>query len=332
MLPDLFTLAAGIAILLGGGELVVRGAASLARGLGISPLVIGLTVIAFGTSAPELAVNVGAALSNSGGLSFGNVFGSNMANIGLIVGLVAVISPIPIQHILIRRELPMMLLATAAACVLAFDLNGWAMQSEYGRTEGAILLLFFIVFLYYTMGDLARQRNGAHNGDESHIVSLPSEKDAPTPHIQRDIAMSVIGLAGLVLGANLTVDGAMGVARAFEVPEVIIGLTCISIGTSLPELIASLTAIRHGYTDMALGGVVGSNIFNTLLVAGITAMVHPMTIPPGGLADLSATVLLSLTLTLTASTHSHRIIRYEGATLMLAYFLYIGYRTAFIPG
>ncbi len=315
---------------------MVRGASSLARGLGISPLAIGLTVVAFGTSAPELAVNVGAALSETGALSFGNIFGSNMANIGLIVGRVATLNPLPIDSIVIRRELPMMLLATAAAAVLAFDAELAGHKSVYERGDGLILLLFFFIFIYYTVGDLVRQREmGRPMASEAAaalaataLEDLEDEGEVePEPSIRRDLFLSIIGLAGLVGGAELTVNSSVALARAFEVPEVLIGLTLVSVGTSLPELAAALIALRHGKSDIAVGGVVGSNIFNTLLICGVTSVVEPMEIPDGGYYDLAATAVLSLLLTVSASTNLRRIIRIEGVGLLTVYLSYVAWRS-----
>jgi cation:H+ antiporter len=330
MLLDLTLLIAGLAILVAGGEALVKGATQLARNLGVSPLIIGLTIVAFGTSAPELAVNVGAALSDTGALSFGNIFGSNMANIGLIIGLVAIINPIPIRSILIRRELPMMLLATTAAIILAIDDQLGGARSIYMRGDGLILLLFFFVFLYYTIGDLLRNRNGAGSElDESGsgLIEIPDENEPANPSLARNLGLSVLGLVGLIGGAHLTVIGAVDVARLFEIPEVIIGLTLVAVGTSLPELVAAISAMRHGRTDMAVGSVVGSNIFNTLLVAGTTATIRPMEIPPHGQLDLWATAILSLAFTLTASTHRNIIIRYEGLGLLIMYLSYLTWRS-----
>jgi len=326
---DFLILIAGLTVLIGGGEVVIRGASSLARGLGVSPLAVGLTVVAFGTSAPELAVNVNAALRDTGALSFGNVFGSNMANIGLIVGLVAMIQPIPIHNIVIRRELPMMLLATAAAIIMAFDVQLGGARDAYLRGDGIILLLFFVIFLYYTIGDLLRPRDltrahGDSGGDT--LFELELEDDPEDPWIARDLILVAIGLTALIGGAHLTVVSAVDLARAFDVPEVVIGLTMISVGTSLPELVAAVTAVRKGKSDMAVGTVVGSNIFNILLVAGVTCAIRPMQIPPGGRIDLAACALLSLTFTLMASTHHRLIIRYEGATLLAIYLAYMTWR------
>lgn len=343
MLIDLLLLALGLGILVIGGEAMVRGASALALALGISPLAIGLTVVAFGTSAPELAVNVGAAMSDSGALSFGNIFGSNMANIGLIVGLIAVIAPLPIHSIVIRRELPMMLLATAAAAILALDQTFGGEVNYYQRGDGMILLLFFVVFLYYTVGDLLRRRNHSRGDTESSessesdeseehasLIEIPSEDDVGTRSAVVNAGIALFGLAALVAGAEITVHSAVGLARTLAIPEVVIGLTLVSIGTSLPELATALIAVRHKNTDMAVGSVVGSNIFNTLLVCGVTATISPMPIPPGGRFDLAATAVLALMLTLTSTTHRRIIIRYEGLLLLATYLGYVIWRSIWL--
>jgi cation:H+ antiporter len=331
MWTELALLALGLTILLGGGELLVRSAAQLARALGVSTLTIGLTVVAFGTSAPELFVNVRAALADTGALSFGNIFGSNMANIGLIVGMTAFLSPLPIQSIVTRRELPMLLLATVAFAIMGFDTDLGGPSDTISRGDGLILLLFFIVFLYYTVGDLSRQRaQGIRDEDLSPLLAaadIPAEDDDARSHVARDVILTLVGLVALSWGASLTVDSAVALAHIFEVPEVIIGLTLVSIGTSLPELVAAIMAVRNKAVDMAVGGIVGSNIFNTLLIGGVTATIEPMEFPESAHFDLAATAVLTLALMFTSNTHRRVIIRYEGAALFVIYIAYISLRT-----
>ncbi len=340
MLIDLLKTVGGMTILLFAGDLMVRGASSLARSLGVSPLAVGLTVVAFGTSAPELAVSIGAALNGSGTLAFGNIFGSNLANIGLVIGLSALIRPLPIDGLVTRRELPMMLLAVAAASVLASDALLGKNVSQFSRSDGLILLLFFVVFIYYTVGDLIAQRSEQtraecedrsraetdENGvaQESGVSELAGPANYP-PY--RDFLRVVFGLAGLLLGAQFTVGGGVAIARAFGVPEVVVGLTMISVGTSLPELVTTLAAVRRGELAIAVGVVVGSNIFNVLLVCGLTAAIMPIEIPEHGLIDIAVTALLSVALFLTARTHSRLILRWEGAGLLMAYLSYILWRS-----
>jgi len=334
MLSHLAIGGAGIVILVCGGELLVKGAAALARSVGISPLIVGLTVVAFGTSAPELAVSVQAALTDSGTLAFGNIFGSNMANIGLIIGLAAVLHPLPIDHLVIRRELPMMLLALAAAMAMAFDVDLGERRDAYVRSDGLVLLLFFFVFIYYTLGDLGKRRANA-NGTESHgvasIWAAGVRQPEGTGRILTNVLLIVVGLAGLICGANLVVSGGVGAARAMGVPEVVVGLTLIAIGTSLPELAATLSAVRRNNIGLAVGGVVGSNIFNTLLITGIASTINPMPIPVWGHVDLAATAILSLSLFFVARTHNQRIIRYEGLSLLILWGVYVVVRSFYFP-
>ena len=319
---NILLLGFGLALLVGGGEALVRGASSLARSLGVSSLTIGLTVIAFGTSAPELAVNVLAALRGNTSISFGNIIGSNMANIGLIVASTALLQPVWVRRQVVGRELPMMLLATAAAGVLAFDVFLRGERSDvYDRGDGLTLILFFLVFVYYTLGDLRRQRSS----------NAPPNRDAGAPNARparRSAAFVALGLLGLCVGAELTVRGAVGVARSLGISEVVIGLTVVAIGTSLPELVASLIATVRGEVDLAIGNVIGSNIFNLLLVAGLTATVRPIAVPDGGHADLGAMAALSVLLVLVSMSHSRRIIRLEAGGLFLVYAVYLVARSA----
>ncbi|MFP6638805.1 MAG: calcium/sodium antiporter [Myxococcota bacterium] len=333
MLIHILLLVVGLVFLVAGGEMLVKGASSMARSLGISNLAVGMTVVAFGTSAPELAVNIGAALGDTGGLAFGNIFGSTMANIGLVVGLVAIIQPIPIKSVLIRRELPMMLLALTAASVMAFDVQLGGTKNAFLRPDGLILLLFFVVFLYYSAGDLRRQRalSKVPVGDASlpdeNLVKLAQEGTEESGSLLRNSLLTGFGLIVLIGGAQLTVEAAVNLARALQVNEELIGLTMIAVGTSLPELVAAISSVRHGKADMAVGSVVGSNIFNVLLVAGVTSTIRPMPIPAYGQVDLVATGVLALIFTLAAYTNKHRILRSEGVLLMVIYLAYMTWRT-----
>lgn len=320
MTGDLLILALGMALLLLGGELLVRGAARLARLLGVSPLAVGLTIVAFGTSAPELAVNLLAAIRGSGGLSFGNIVGSNLANIGLIFGLVALFRPIPVQDVVVRREIPMMMLATAAAMGMAFDHLLTGRPTWFDRGDGFVLLLFFVVFIYYTLGDFLRGRS----------TGLAPDLDLPSPSegsVMWNFGLIAIGLVLLTFGADLAVRGAVGMARFLGVPEVIIGLTVLAIGTSLPELAATVTAVFRGQSALAVGNVVGSNIFNLLLVGGLTALVHPVPIPEGATFDLVVLAVLSGLLWMVSMTQGHQILRIEGALLLGIYLTYLIIRT-----
>jgi cation:H+ antiporter len=323
MTLDLLLLVVGLAFLMLGGETVVRGATGLARDVGVSPLVIGLTVVAFGTSAPELAVNVIAVSQGAGAISFGNIMGSNMANIGLIVGCTALIRPIEIKGVVVTRELPMMLLATMATIAMGSDVFLRGRQEDvYDLEDGLLLLMFFLVFLYYTVGDFLQQRAG--NGGNG----LPVLVGEPAGSIWRHALLTIFGLAALIGGADVTVKAAVDVARTFGVPEEVIGLTVLAVGTSLPELVASLTAMLRGHAGLAIGNVVGSNIFNLLLVLGVTSLVGRVPVPPGGHLDLAVVFLFSLILLLVSRTGKRRIIRTEAVVLLLLYFGYLTLRSS----
>jgi cation:H+ antiporter len=332
MAMEILLLAVGLAVLMVGGETVVRGATGLARALGVSPLVIGLTVVAFGTSAPEMAVNVIAAWRDSSAISFGNIIGSNMANIGLIVGCTAFVRPIQITGVVIAREIPMMLLATAAVVIMGFDsvLGGGHSKDVYDHGDGLLLLLLFLVFLYYTVGDFVKQRsrNGRRSGDIQNKEIDAGDAGDAAGGAGKNLAITVFGLVALVGGARVTVGAAVDVARTFGVPEEIIGLTVLAVGTSLPELVASVVATVRGYTGLAIGNIVGSNIFNLLLVLGVTSLVAHIEVPPGGWWDLAMVSLFSLILFLVSMTNNRKIIRTEACVLLILYFGYLYARSA----
>lgn len=333
MLIDLLLLTVGIALLLAGGEFMVRGAAALAKAFGVSSLIIGLTVVAFGTSAPELAINMIAALNGNGDISFGNIIGSNIANIGLILGITALVRPLAIHSSVITRELPMMLLATAAAVIMGLDHLLRGTVSYYDRTDGLLLLLLFCIFIHYTVSEVLRQRR---------FKSDPLFKDAEEHACDEDcgntvlnIFFTVAGMAALVGGGRLTVDAAVSLAVAFQVPKVLIGLTLVALGTSLPELVTSIIATYRGQTDIAIGNVVGSNIFNLLFVMGLSSTTRAIPIPTTGAFDLAVMAFLSLLLLPFTITHKKRIVRWEGAVLLtiyLAYTAWITYSMGFAGG
>lgn len=327
MFIALLSVAAGLMILVGGADLFVRGASALARSLGVSPLAIGLTVVAFGTSAPELAVNLSAALGGRTGVAFGNVTGSNIANVGLILGLSALVKPLAVHLSVISREIPMMALAAVVVLVLAADralaggAGGAGGGDVIGRADGIVLLLVFGVFLYYTVSDAICHRSATILAPAAETV-VPS---LPQPSRGRGLLLTIAGLVGVVAGGMLTVDGAVKVATTFGVPQVVIGLTLVAVGTSLPELATSIVAARNGQSDMAVGNVVGSNIFNSLFVLGTTATASHVPVPAGGIMDLWVAAGLSLVL-LPIALRQRKITRAEGAALLAAYLAYTGWR------
>ncbi len=318
MILDLLMLVLGLALLIGGGEALVRGAAGLAARLGIGPVVIGLTVVAFGTSTPELVVNLSAAARGDSAIGFGNIVGSNIANLGLLLAITAIAYPVVIHRSIVTREVPMMLLASVATIVLGINRLSEDGDDRFSRGDGVMLLLLFGVFLYYTLGDALRQR------DTDAFANASVHATEPLRHIQGLKAAALIlgGMALLIGGGEVTVRGAVGFAEALGLSQVIIGLTLVAVGTSLPELATSIIAARRGQTDIAVGNIVGSNIFNLLFIWGLTVTIAPTAVPAGGHIDMLvmagfAAVLLPLAWT------QHRLSRLEGAALFTAYVGYI---------
>jgi len=281
-------------------------------------------VVAFGTSAPELAVNVTAAIADQPDLSFGNIVGSNLANIGLVVGCCGLIRALPIRSVVVAREIPMMLLATVAIIVMAADqlIDGEAPLLDRG--DGILMLLFFSVFLYYTVGGLLRQRT-EHPVFEDLITSeLPGV--SPGVAFARDSLITLAGFGALLYGADFTVEGASALARRFDVPEVVIGIAVVAVGTSLPELAAGVMATLRGHMELAIGNVVGSNIFNLLLVLAVTVCIRPLEVPKYGMLDLGFAAGLSVALLVVSLTNYRRILRAEAALLLAGYVAYVAWR------
>ena len=299
-------------LLLGGGDALVRGAAGIARGFGISPMVVGLTVVAFGTSAPELVVNLIAAVRGSSGISFGNVIGSNFANIGLVLGVAALVSPLTVKGEVIAREIPFMVLATVATVIVVLDVPLRGTTAVIDRSDGLILLVLFTVFLYAAVREVLRQRAQ----DDALLEEAKDVTLGTRPSTTVQVLLVVGGLAGLVVGGQLLVGSAIALAMAAGVSETVIGLTVVAIGTSAPELATTLLAVRRGETDIAVGNVVGSNLFNLLLVLALTAIVKPVDVPAGGTIDLAFLLFASVVLLPFAMTGQRRVSRLEGSFLL----------------
>ena len=308
-MPDLAVLISGIVVLYFGAEWLVRGASRLASSLGVSPIVVGLTVVSLGTSAPELVVCLVAALQGNPGLAIGNVMGSNLANIGLILGLTSLVHPLEVKHRVVWREMPVMLLITFAIYPIAFD-------RVLSRMDGFMLLLVLLAYLVWVF------RSG--HPDEiksSHGLrdSMATSEEAASLLNLKDIGHVALGSAFLVLGGYCIVKGAVEVASALGISEVIIGLTVVAIGTSLPELATSLVAAMRQEVDIAVGNIIGSNIFNLTAIFGTTAIVRPIMIPETVLSrELAGVVFMSLLL-LPILRNGWQIKRWEGALLLTAY-------------
>ena len=317
----------GLIFLVGGAQVMIRGATALAKVFHAPPVVIGLTIVAFGTSAPELVVNCTAAISRQTELAFGNVVGSCTLNLGWVLAITALVKPIKVERSIISREIPMMLLATAAFFVLAADriLNG-APENMLTRGNGVVLLLLFGVFLYYTIASILLAPKKVQEVDPflEEIKDALERRKALSK--SASLAMTIGGLAALVMGGRLTVYAAVKMATAMGVPEFLIGLTIISFGTTLPELVTGILAARRGEGDIAIGNVVGSNIFNLLFIGGTVSIIHPISVPRGGIADLLVLTTLSA-LALPIAIRGPRIVtRSEGFFLLLLYLSYLAWR------
>ncbi len=304
----------GFVLLVLGGELLVRGAVSLARRLGVSPLVIGLTLVGFGTSTPELVTSLQAALAGAPGLVVGNVVGSNIANTLLILGVAAVIAPVTATAAAFRRDGSVMVVATLL-CLWVVLLG------DVGRLAGAG---FVVLLVAYLAGTYAIERRAADAAAALHAAEAETARPAPGGPLLA-LASLLAGLVLVVLGARLLVTGAVDLAMRLGVSETVVGLTIVAVGTSLPELVTSATAALRGQSDVAFGNVVGSNIYNILGILGLTALVEPVAVPRE-IAALDIWVMLAATAVLLVVTLTGwRVNRLEGGILLGAYGLYIGF-------
>jgi cation:H+ antiporter len=306
----LVLLVAGLALLIAGAEVLVRGASALAIAAGISPLVVGLTIVAYGTSAPELAVGVQAGLNGEPDIALGNVVGSNVFNVLFVLGICAIFAPLVVRQELVRRDVPVMIGVSVGLLLLALD-------GSLSRIEGIGLLVGVVLYSTWLI-------RGSRNAPDEHAAGTPPPAAIPVP---LNIALVVAGLAMLVLGGRWLVDGAVEIAEVLGLSEVIIGLTVVAIGTSLPEVATSLVAIRRGERDLAVGNVVGSNIFNILLIVGATAIVTsggidvPSSLVRFDLPVMTAVAVACLPIFFTGCSISRR----EGSLFLAYYFAYTLY-------
>lgn len=307
----------GLVLLLLAGDLLVRGAVALAVRMGISPLIIGLTVVAFGTSAPELMISVEAALGGLPGIAIGNVVGSNIANVLLVLGIPAIIYPICCDQSGLRRNVLMMVGATIIFIAFAF-------QGAYNFTNGFVMVLLLAGFLAYS-GWRAMAQEDAEETSLEEVEGIPSGKP-------RMIIYIVLGLIGLPLGANLLISGASDIAHAFGVSDAVIGLTVVAIGTSLPELATTVVAAMRKQTDVAIGNVIGSNLFNILAIMGITAMVAEVPVPDHFLT-FDLWIMFGTALLIVPFALMHKpVTRRMGIGFVVAYVAYIIFLLAHNPG
>jgi cation:H+ antiporter len=318
MLGNAFEVIVGLLFLIWGADRFVHGAAATARNLGIPPLLIGLTIVAMATSAPEILVSVVASLRGEPDLAIGNAIGSNIANVGLVLGVVALLRPVELKSATLRREMPALLAVTLLTVSLFLD-------SYLGRVDGLVLLAGLVIVMIWLI------RLGMRS---SASDPLQAEFDAEIPkHMSMRVAVFwlVVGIVTLLLGARWMVDGAIDIAKILGVSEVVIGITMVALATSIPELAVSVVSAFRGEYGLAIGNIVGSNIFNLLAVIGVAAVIQPAVLPPSVLS-LHIFVMVAFTLVLFAMTYEYegrgKITRVEGLALIAAYLAYQGYVVA----
>ena len=322
-------LVVGFVLLVKGADYFVEGASSIAESLKIPSLIIGLTIVAFGTSAPEAAVSITAAISGQNGMAMGNVIGSNIFNLLMVVGVSAMIKPLVVEKSVRIKEFPFLILISLLTFVIIGDqFFGGTSVNQLSRGDGLVLLMFFAVFMYSLIMSALNSRNQALESQKAN----PNEKitveiDAPveTMPISKAIIFSIGGIIAIVLGGQVVVNAATGIAKSFGVSDQLIGLTIVAIGTSLPELVTSIIAATKGESDIALGNVIGSNMFNILFVLGASAAISPIAIDPKLFVD--CLFMIGVTVLGYVFTVARKDInRVEGAILTA---LYIGY-TAYL--
>ncbi|MEG0318331.1 MAG: calcium/sodium antiporter, partial [Niameybacter sp.] len=287
-------------------------ASSIAKTLKVPALIIGLTIVAFGTSAPELAVSITSAMKGQNGIAVGNVVGSNIFNILMVIGVSAILCPLAVKKSILIKEFPFTILAGIALFIMAIDtVLGSGQVNMLSRTDGLMLLIFFGIFMYYLI-EVALQARAS--GEDEEIEGMP---------LWKSIVFSIGGIAGIVWGGDVVVDSATNIALAWGMSETLVGLTIIAVGTSLPELVTSIVAARKGESDIALGNVIGSCIFNVFLILGVSAIINPIELSGAIFTDMF--IMVVITFVTYIFSLSKRISRVEGGILVASYVAYMAY-------
>ena len=321
ILIDSLAILAGFGLLIWSADLFVDGASATARNLGVSPLIIGLTIVGFGTSAPEMLVASIAAYGGNPGLAVGNAIGSNITNIALVLGATAVIVPLSVHSSILKREYPLLIAATLLACVLMFTDNALS------TVDGILMLvLLFTLMSWIVFQALKQKKINTENNLQADPLGTEFDQEIPSDMpMKKAVFLLFIGMLILLISSKLLVWGAINIATSFGVSDLIIGLTIVAIGTSLPELAASIASARKGEHDIALGNVIGSNMFNTLGVLGITALVKPAELADGVL-DRDLPLMVTLTVIMFIMAFGRRgagqITRAEGSLLLAIFIAY----------
>lgn len=307
---DYLWLLIGFILLIKGADYFVEGASSIAKRFRIPTLIIGLTIVAFGTSAPEAAVSITSALKGHNEIAIGNIVGSNIFNLLFVVGIAAMICPLHVKRSMILKEFPFTVLSCVVLLIMAQDkLFEGNLKQVLSRGDGFILLLFFGIFMYYLIEVAITARGEA--GEEIEAMSLG-----------KSILYTLGGIVGIVIGGQLVVDAASAIALSLGMSQNLVGLTIVAVGTSLPELVTSIVAARKGESDIALGNVIGSNLFNVFFILGISALIHPITVNVSVIVDSIFLLIVTLVTYLFAATKK-RINRIEGSILVIVYIAYM---------
>ena len=317
-MPSLLGIVAGLALLIVGGGLLVTGASQLASRFGVSPMIVGLTIVGFGTSAPELVVNIIGGLRGESALAFGNVIGSNISNLALVLGAAAMLQSIEIEGSVIRREVPLLLLITTIMTVMALDNVLEGGTARIGVSDAVVLLLLFSLFVYVTVQDVVLSKK-----NDALLTEIEGSPMVITERVSRyHWAFVVAGFVLLFVGGEMTVRYSVTFASALGVSTTLVGLFVVAIGTSLPELITSVIAAWRKESDLALGNILGSNMFNSLIVLPASALAGTVTIPQGGVQDLAVSWLFAAALIPIFLIGRARLGRTSGIMLLLAYAAY----------
>ncbi|MBS3118981.1 calcium/sodium antiporter [Candidatus Woesearchaeota archaeon] len=324
MILEILLFILGLVILIKGADWLVEHSSHFARALGVSPLIIGLTIVAFGTSLPELIVSLFAAIKGNADISMGNIVGSNIANIGLILGISALVRGLKVQLSTLIYEMPFLLVSAFLFMLLSNDNNLFSHNGfSIGRIDGLIFLVIFTMFMIYTFKSAFEQRGKSLKKYTETIKkrTTPEKKEK----LSKDIFFMLLGLAALIIGGRILVDAAVKIAQSFGISEAFIGLTIVAVGTSLPELMTSMVAAWKKEADIALGNVIGSNIFNILFVMGITSLIKPLNVNPSILfVDMPVMILFSIGLLFFLTTN-RKLTKWKGAVLLIGYAGYIFY-------
>ena len=308
----------GFILLIKGADYFVEGASDIAIKARIPNLIIGLTIVAFGTSAPEAAVSITSALKGQNDIAIGNVVGSNIFNLLVVVGIAAVITPLQVQKSIITKEFPFALLSAFILLILANDVIFQSTTlNTISRGDGLILLVLFGIYMYYLIGLALNHRNGT---SEASITN--NEEAKKEIRIGKSILIAIGGLVGIIIGGQLVVDAASQIALAWGMSEKLVGLTIVAVGTSLPELVTSIIAARKGKSDIALGNVIGSNIFNVFFILGISSVIFPIAVNGAVFMDMIVLLVVSIITYIFAITKI-KISKIEGSLLVLTYLCYM---------